>query len=238
MHIERQKRRHEHKSDFAEIRGTCATIRREYEHSYGRIIDIYVCRHLSHAGVVLTGYELRSRIRGLLEPGLRERGPRVKIATDIKVRYPPEKVVGLQPHFAETLWRAGTLSREARTVLGGKRATHILQRIFNVIQLLLEILDSQESLDENGSDGAHLPDRRPAPDARLQRLNQTLEEANAELDEVQWLLRTWAGRTAEKTYVLGMPIGLLFIILLAVVYARTNVESIDQELLIVSLVGG
>ncbi|MGH9277909.1 MAG: hypothetical protein ACRD12_07355, partial [Acidimicrobiales bacterium] len=42
----------------------------------------------------------------------------------------------------------------------------------------------------------------------------------------------------EKTYVLGMPIGLLFIILLAVVYARTNVESIDQELLIVSLVGG
>lgn len=191
-------------------------------------------------------------------------GSRVKSAVvltadyRVRIRYPAEAVASVQPEFEEAVWRATALAQRSRVLLGSGptvdwRALRILaEGQQSVLVYLLGVLDSL-SIDLPRSNGRRLRSRaeanarqanghRESEDSSIHRIRKAVTAANCDLDRLDDYTRLVADRVALRRYLLGLPLGVIGLVLVAIALALsagwTGMTEIDLEYLLIPLVTG
>jgi hypothetical protein len=167
----------------------------------------------------------------------------------IKMYYPPDKVALVQPEFEQALWRARALDGQGRLLLNESGRRTIVERLYSVIVYLLGVLDSvdkthkQQPVSEalNGPADARriTSDSDDASNERRERITKSLKMANKELDNLDVFVRQSAKVEAMKYYLLGMPVGTLVLIGLAVAAGNwLNMRGFTTDELVLTLIAG
>jgi hypothetical protein len=208
-----------------------ADARDQYERNNGTIRDSFYACNIMAAALLVE----------------RKRGRRTE--RYIKMYYPTDKVALVQPEFEQALWRARALDGQARLLLDERGRKIIVERLYSVIIYLLGVLDSVDKMPKqqpvseplNGPAEARrtTSESDDASNERRRRIAKSLEMANRELDNLDMFVRQSAKVEAMKYYLLGMPVGVLVLILLAVAAGYwLDMRGFATDELILTLVAG
>jgi hypothetical protein len=170
-----------------------------YQQANGRLVEQFFAKQIDAAAVLTDRAELR-------------------------MTYPAEKVVAVQPEFEEALWRAAAMVRQAKELLDGRTRMILLRSLHSLLVYLLGVLDSLEPVFDS--------------EERKHRIQAALTCAKHELDRNQAYLDQASLAAAQKRYLLGMPLGVLVVAGLVLVVGRMQVKDVDVRTALIILVAG
>lgn len=196
-------------NDDAEERRRFIRLVPRAEHLFGQkhggsIEDAYFSRHIA-AAAVLAGDD------------------------NIHLRYPPEAVASLSPHFEDVIWRCMSLSRQDMSAMSPDDRRAALRVLHSLVVYLLGVLDAQHAPDPVNGQGAA---------DRESRIEQAIDTANGQLGRAAAFIEQAGRRRSLRVYTLAMPLGVVVLALLGWILYMAPASQLDLGLTMGILTAG